>query len=87
MVPEEVSAANALYDDAIETNPLPVGGLLHCELTLQSIPGKALPELGLPPLLLAPHTLMVPEESSAAKAAAFDAMETKPLPVGAPLPP
>ena len=68
MVPEEVSAANALCVDAMETNPLPVGGSLHCELTLQSIPGKTLPELLLPALLLAPHTLMVPEESSTANA-------------------
>ena len=30
-----------------------------------------------------PHALMVPEASSAAKASEVDAMETKPLPVGA----
>ena len=30
---------------------------------------------------------MVPEEVSAAKALSFDAIDTKPLPVGAPIPP
>jgi hypothetical protein len=40
----------------------------------------------LPPLLLSPHALTVPEASIAAKASFVDAMETKLLPVGAPLP-
>ena len=84
MVPEEASAAKALSVDAMETKPLPVGGLLHCESTLQS---KKLLELLLPPLSLPPHTLMVPEEFSAANAAEFDVIDTKLPPVGAPLPP
>ena len=40
-----------------------------------------------PPYPPCPHALIVPEASSAAKANSVDAMETKPLPVGAPLPP
>ena len=36
---------------------------------------------------LLPHVLMVPAASSAAKAQVVDAIETKPLRVGAPLPP
>ena len=77
MVPEESSAANAPeFDeeepvDAMETKPL--------------LPvGAPLP---VPPELLLPQTLMVPAESSAANAELLDAMETKPLPVGAPSPP
>ena len=60
---------------------------MHCELLLQSTPAHA-PLSPAPPELGEPHTLMVPAESSAANAAKFDAIETKPLPVGAaPVPP
>ena len=86
IVPEEWSAAKPSSVDAMETKPLPVGALLHDVLRLQSVSDHA--PLSPPPELGEPHTLMVPEESSAANAAKFDAIETKPLPVGAaPVPP
>ena len=34
-----------------------------------------------------PHAVIAPDASSAAKAMAFEKTSTKPLPVGAPLPP
>ena len=86
IVPEEWSAAKPCLVDAMETKPLPVGALLHCVSLLQSVPAHA--PLSPPPELGEPHALMAPEESSAANAPEVDAIEMKPLPVGAaPVPP
>ena len=82
IVPEEWSTAKPCPVDAMEMKPLPVGALLHCvSLLLQSVPAHA--PLSPPPELGEPHALMAPAESSAANAPEFDAIEMKPLPVGA----